>query len=134
MLVVILLILIIQFRSMILIPLLIVPPLMFPRMSSPPPLASVGNETDKRDRITQGPPLTVVSIDHLPTLLPREASEQFSADLLPSLLALPAAMKDRAERMGDKLEREQVGTGEARVWREAESLYWDKVATLSESI
>lgn len=115
---------------MISIPLLIVPPLMFPRMS--PPSCFCWDRTDKRDRITQGPPLTVVSIDHLPTLLPREASEQFSTDLLPSLLALPAAMKDRAERRGDKLEREHVGTGEARVWREAESLYWDKVATLSE--
>ncbi|PCH33508.1 saccharopine dehydrogenase [Wolfiporia cocos MD-104 SS10] len=35
------------------------------------------------------PPLSVISIDHLPTLLPREASEQFSTDLLPSLLELP---------------------------------------------
>ncbi|KAG6372980.1 hypothetical protein JVT61DRAFT_7027 [Boletus reticuloceps] len=35
------------------------------------------------------PSLSVISIDHLPTLLPREASEQFSADLLPSLLELP---------------------------------------------
>lgn len=32
---------------------------------------------------------TVISIDHLPTLLPRESSEQFSKDLLPSLLAFP---------------------------------------------
>ena len=32
---------------------------------------------------------TVISIDHLPTLLPRESSEQFSKDLLPSLLQLP---------------------------------------------
>lgn len=32
---------------------------------------------------------TVISIDHLPTLLPRESSEQFSADLLPSLLQFP---------------------------------------------
>ncbi|KAJ3990518.1 saccharopine dehydrogenase [Lentinula detonsa] len=35
------------------------------------------------------PPLSVISIDHLPTLLPRESSEQFSADLLPSLLEFP---------------------------------------------
>ena len=32
---------------------------------------------------------TVISIDHLPTLLPRESSEQFSKDLLPTLLTLP---------------------------------------------
>ena len=33
--------------------------------------------------------MSVISIDHLPTLLPREASEQFSSDLLPSLLEFP---------------------------------------------
>lgn len=35
------------------------------------------------------PRMTVIAIDHLPTLLPREASEQFSRDLLPTLLQLP---------------------------------------------
>ncbi|CDZ96774.1 saccharopine dehydrogenase [Phaffia rhodozyma] len=35
------------------------------------------------------PALTVISIDHLPTLLPRESSESFSTALLPSLLAFP---------------------------------------------
>jgi len=50
------------------------------------------------------PSLDVISIDHLPTLLPREASEQFSSDLLPSLLELP--------------QRET-----ARVWVEAEELF-----------
>lgn len=53
--------------------------------------------------------LTVVSIDHLPTLLPREASEQFSADLLPSLLELP-------------------GRESARVWTDAERLFKAKLA------
>lgn len=38
---------------------------------------------------TAGPRLDVISIDHLPSLLPREASEMFSAALLPSLLELP---------------------------------------------
>ena len=33
--------------------------------------------------------MTVISIDHLPTLLPREASESFSEALLPSLLSFP---------------------------------------------
>lgn len=55
------------------------------------------------------PPLSVVSIDHLPTLLPREASEQFSSDLLPSLLEFP--------------ERQQ-----ARVWVEAAKLFKEKLA------
>lgn len=53
------------------------------------------------------PPMTVVSIDHLPTLLPREASEQFSNDLLPSLLQLPSRQS-------------------ARVWTDAEKLYNQK--------
>jgi saccharopine dehydrogenase (NAD+, L-lysine-forming) len=49
--------------------------------------------------------MSVVSIDHLPTLLPREASEQFSADLLPSLLEFPSS----------------------RVWRDAEKLFREKL-------
>ena len=55
------------------------------------------------------PPLSVISIDHLPTLLPREASEQFSTDLLPSLLQLP--------------ERQT-----ARVWTDAENLFKEKLS------
>ena len=50
----------------------------------------------------------MVSIDHLPTLLPREASEQFSANLLPSLLELPNRQS-------------------ARVWVEAEKLFPSKL-------
>ncbi|KAG6831272.1 hypothetical protein H0H92_011782 [Tricholoma furcatifolium] len=52
------------------------------------------------------PPLSVISIDHLPTLLPREASEQFSADLLPSLREFP----------------------NSRVWGDAEKLFRKKLA------
>ncbi len=33
-------------------------------------------------------PLEVIAIDNLPSLLPREASEGFSADLTPHLLGL----------------------------------------------
>ena len=55
------------------------------------------------------PLLTVVSIDHLPSLLPREASEQFSHDLLPSLLEFPQR-------------------GEKRVWVDAEKLFKTKLA------
>lgn len=53
--------------------------------------------------------MSVISIDHLPTLLPREASEQFSSDLLPSLLEFP--------------NRES-----ARVWTDAEKLFQEKLA------
>ncbi|KAF2279409.1 saccharopine dehydrogenase [Westerdykella ornata] len=58
-----------------------------------------------------GPKLSVISIDHLPSALPREASENFSDNLLPSLLAL----KDRAT---------------TPVWQGAEKLFNEKVATL----
>ncbi|KAJ3043120.1 Saccharopine dehydrogenase [Rhizophlyctis rosea] len=59
-------------------------------------------------------PLDVIAIDHLPTLLPREASESFCADLLPSLLQL----KDREN---------------ARVWTDAEKLYHQKVQEMHSS-
>lgn len=35
------------------------------------------------------PAVDIVAIDNLPSLLPREASTTFSADLLPTLLELP---------------------------------------------
>jgi saccharopine dehydrogenase (NAD+, L-lysine-forming) len=54
------------------------------------------------------PRVSVISIDHLPTLLPREASEQFSGDLLPSLLEFPDHRT-------------------ARVWTEAEELFQKKL-------
>lgn len=57
------------------------------------------------------PPLSVISIDHLPSLLPREASEAFSKDLLPHLLQL----EDRET---------------AQVWVDAKKLFDEKVATL----
>ncbi|KAL8764093.1 MAG: hypothetical protein Q9194_007171 [Teloschistes cf. exilis] len=56
-------------------------------------------------------PLSVVAIDHLPSLLPREASEEYCRDLLPSLLLL-----DRRH--------------EADVWVRAEKLFGEKVASL----
>lgn len=61
--------------------------------------------------VKSGAPLSVISIDHLPSLMPREASEAFSSALLPSLMAL----KDRKS---------------TNVWTQAEKLFNDKVATL----
>ncbi|KAL8664391.1 MAG: hypothetical protein Q9202_003081 [Teloschistes flavicans] len=58
-------------------------------------------------------PLSVIAIDHLPSLLPREASEDFCRDLLPSL------------RLLDKRH-------EAPVWVGAEKLFREKVASLPE--
>ncbi|RDA88875.1 hypothetical protein CP532_5439 [Ophiocordyceps camponoti-leonardi (nom. inval.)] len=60
-------------------------------------------------------PLSVISIDHLPSMLPREASEDFSQGLLESLLQL----KDRKS---------------ARVWKDAEKLFQEKVALLPEAM
>lgn len=39
-------------------------------------------------RVADAPPLDVMAIDNLPSMLPLEASEDFAAQLLPSLLAL----------------------------------------------
>jgi len=63
----------------------------------------------------ENPPLRVISIDHLPSLLPREASEAFSQAQLPSLLEL----KERKT---------------SRVWVQAEQLFNDKVGTLPETL
>lgn len=57
------------------------------------------------------PAVSVISIDHLPSLLPREASDTFSNDLLPYLLTLKDWRSDP-------------------VWAGAEKLYKEKVATL----
>jgi saccharopine dehydrogenase (NAD+, L-lysine forming) len=65
--------------------------------------------------VSNHPPLTVISIDHLPSLLPRESSEAFSLALMPSLLQL----KDRKD---------------SRVWQQAEQLFRDKVLTLPEKL
>lgn len=64
--------------------------------------------------VKSDPPLSVISIDHLPSLLPREASEAFSNDLLPHLLKLKDWRQDE-------------------VWARADKLYQDKVATLPKS-
>lgn len=52
-------------------------------------IATVFNDPTVLVETTKGPKLSVCSIDHLPSLLPREASEFFANDLLPSLLQLP---------------------------------------------
>jgi len=84
---------------------------------NPVPIYSINTTFDKPTvpvPVNGELPLSVISIDHLPTLLPREASEAFSNDLLPSLLSL----KDRKS---------------TRVWQEAEKLFHSKVATLPSS-
>jgi saccharopine dehydrogenase (NAD+, L-lysine-forming) len=41
-------------------------------------------------RVHDDPPLDVMAIDNLPALLPRESSEDFAAQLLPTLLQIDA--------------------------------------------
>ncbi|GMM36139.1 saccharopine dehydrogenase (NAD+, L-lysine-forming) [Saccharomycopsis crataegensis] len=74
-------------------------------------IATVFPEPTVKVDTTKGPKLSVISIDHLPSLLPRESSEFFSSDLLPSLLELPNRKT-------------------AKVWTKAEKLFHDKVRLL----
>ncbi|EDO15825.1 hypothetical protein Kpol_1057p13 [Vanderwaltozyma polyspora DSM 70294] len=52
-------------------------------------IATVFNKPTVTVPTKKGPKLSVISIDHLPSLMPREASEAFAKDLLPSLELLP---------------------------------------------
>ncbi|KAI8320308.1 Formate/glycerate dehydrogenase catalytic domain-like protein [Martensiomyces pterosporus] len=82
---------------------------------NPIPIYNVNTTFDKPllDIASANPkPLQLCSIDHLPTMLPREASNQFAADLLPTLLALP----ERAT---------------ASVWTRAEALFHEKVESMA---
>ncbi|KAF7503926.1 mitochondrial Homoaconitase [Endocarpon pusillum] len=85
--------------------------------NNPIPIYTVATTFDKPTvpvEVQGEPPLSVISIDHLPSLLPREASEAFSNDLLPHLLRLKDWRSDP-------------------VWARAEKLFQEKVSTLPES-
>jgi len=84
---------------------------------NPIPIYTVATTFDKPTvsvEVKGEPALTVISIDHLPSLLPREASEAFSNDLLPYLLQLKNWRRDP-------------------VWARAEELMREKILTLPES-
>lgn len=91
--------------------------------NNPLPVYSINTTFDKPTvpvELASGvPKLEVISIDHLPTLLPREASEQFSHDLLPSLLQLPnvtgAAGPEALQHANEE--------GKGAVWTRAEALF-----------
>ncbi|CCV00751.1 unnamed protein product [Malassezia sympodialis ATCC 42132] len=68
--------------------------------------------------------LEVISIDHLPTLLPREASEAFSNDLLPSLLQLPLV----TGVAGEEAQKHASEEGKGAVWTRAERLFQQHLA------
>ncbi|KAJ3545063.1 hypothetical protein NMY22_g2571 [Coprinellus aureogranulatus] len=79
---------------------------------NPIPIYSINTTFDKPtvavDVGNEVPSLDVISIDHLPTLLPREASEQFSHDLLPSLLKFPNRSSERVWTDAEKLFKEKL--------------------------
>ncbi|EZG01810.1 hypothetical protein H106_07870 [Trichophyton rubrum CBS 735.88] len=81
--------------------------------NNPIPIYDVNTTFDKPTIpvSVSNPPLSVISIDHLPSLLPAESSDAFSNDLLPSMLEIP----NRASHP---------------VWQRAEKLFRQKVATL----
>ncbi|KAF2663236.1 saccharopine dehydrogenase [Microthyrium microscopicum] len=85
--------------------------------NNPVPIYEIATTFDKPTvpvKIGSKDALQVISIDHLPSLLPRESSEAFSHDLLPYLLELKNWKTDP-------------------VWSRAQKLYGEKVETLPKS-
>lgn len=56
-------------------------------------------------RLRKEPPLDLIAIDNLPSLLPEEASTDFSAALLPQLMALGPGLTDPASPWDRCLDR-----------------------------
>lgn len=71
--------------------------------------SSFDNPTNPPEVEIAGPEIRIIAIDHLPTLIAREASDEYSAQLLPSLLTL-----DRRDTEG--------------VWTRAEQIFKEKMA------
>ena len=91
--------------------------------NNPLPVYSINTTFDKPTVAVDAPagsaPLEVISIDHLPTLLPREASEAFSHDLLPSLRQLPLV----TGAAGPDAQNHANEEGKGAVWTRAEALF-----------
>ncbi|MCX4742030.1 saccharopine dehydrogenase [Streptomyces antibioticus] len=68
--------------------------------------------TDPVRRLTEEPPLDLIAIDNLPSLLPRESATDFSRDLLPALLDFDGAPWDRCLERFHQACREQLGAEE----------------------
>ncbi|MCJ1309911.1 Saccharopine dehydrogenase [Agyrium rufum] len=85
--------------------------------NNPIPVYSI-NTTFDRPTVPiecEGEPVSVISIDHLPSLMPRESSNAFSNDLLPYLMEL----KNRDTNP---------------VWKQAEDLFHKMVSTLPDGM
>ncbi|WP_432034434.1 saccharopine dehydrogenase [Streptomyces antibioticus] len=68
--------------------------------------------TDPVRRLTDDPPLDLIAIDNLPSLLPRESATDFSRDLLPTLLDFGGAPWDRCLERFHRACGEQPGVEE----------------------
>ncbi|KKP00651.1 hypothetical protein THAR02_07240 [Trichoderma harzianum] len=83
--------------------------------NNPIPIYSTWSTFDKptipTSKPVNDPELRIIAIDHLPTLIPRESSDEYSELLLPALLTL-----DRRDTEG--------------VWTRAEQTYKDRVSQL----
>ena len=71
------------------------------------------------NRVINEKPLDVIAIDHLPSLIPRESSIEFSKQLLPHLMTL--------KNLDFKKKQD---TEEKRVWERARNLFLEKVKEL----
>lgn len=81
--------------------------------NNPIPIYTVATTFDKPTvpvEVKSEPPVSVISIDHLPSLLPREASESFSGALLPYLLELKNWEQNPVWSRAEKLFKEKVAT------------------------
>lgn len=79
---------------------------------NPVPIYTVATTFDKPTvpvEGLEGKPLSVISIDHLPSLLPREASEGYSNDLLPHLLAIKDWKTDPVWTRAEELFQKKLG-------------------------
>eukprot|EP00039_Didymoeca_costata_P032030 m.36608 g.36608 ORF g.36608 m.36608 type:complete len:362 (+) comp9156_c0_seq2:101-1186(+) len=83
--------------------------------NNPLPMCNVATTFDKpihRLALKDEKNLDIVAIDHLPTLLPRESSEHFCRDLMPSILQIPnlesdASWKRLTDLFQEKLDASQ---------------------------
>jgi len=81
--------------------------------NNPIPIYTIATTFDKPTvpvEVKNDPPVTIISIDHLPSLLPREASKSFSEALLPHLLELKHWKQNPVWSRAEKLFREKVAT------------------------
>ncbi|KAK3383675.1 hypothetical protein B0T24DRAFT_588309 [Lasiosphaeria ovina] len=104
-----------------------------PPSFTPVPIYTVATTFDKPtvpvDGLKSDPALSVISIDHLPSLLPREASEAFSYMLLTSFPVYSSYFSDDLLPHLLTLNDRQNSS----VWTRAEELFKEKVATLPAS-